>query len=770
MRTELGPREIGRLAAALFIASGTLSAAVLPLPQLPGIDRMAVLAVAALAVACGAFAFIVPWERLGKRATLVLLPLAFTLIGLGNYFGSARSYSYSVYFIVAFVWLGVSHPRWTSLWFAPLAAVAYVTPILLRGDNSAADASAASLTIPVCVLVAEILAWVVGSEQQSSRTAQALARSAARLASHLNESTLRQSLVEEARTALACEHAVLFQVDHASFTLQGVNAAGIPDSIVEQLRSQIGEPVPELPTQILEGQPLVVEDVANSDRPSDVETYRRSGVRSYLAIPVMARGQLVGVLSCWETSRTRRYGESELTIATALAGQASAALQNAKLYEQTLAASRADPLTGLMNRRSFRERLEGEVERARRYGRDLSLVVLDVDGFKRVNDTLGHQAGDRTLIRIGEMLLRNRRMEDGAFRIGGDEFALLLPETGPHGATVLAERLRRRIEHSGLGSDRSQPLTVSVGVASFGDHGINVDEIFERADQALYDVKDAGGNAIALPATSGDPASIRLGVDILGVIESQSLRPVYQPIFDLRTGNVMGFEAFCRLEADHGYTPTPTLFRAAASIGKLETLDRLCRQVACAGAHGLSETALLFVNLAPATLANEDFDAREVIGDVVAAGLDPHRVVIELTEYERTPGSTTLSRNLRSCREAGLLVALDDFGAGSIDLDILASNSFDYVKVDMSFVQGANGAEARTGVLRGMARVAIETGAQVIAEGIETVDDLRLVREIGFHAAQGFLLREPAQTPDHSPRPLRLLGSPPAEGETVPSL
>jgi diguanylate cyclase (GGDEF)-like protein len=764
MRTELGPRDIGRLAAWLFMASGILSAAVLPLPQLPGIDRRAVLLVAALTVVIGGLAYLAPWDRLGKRATLALLPVAFVLIGLGNYFGSARSYSYSVFFIVAFVWLGISHPRWTSVWFAPLAVVAYVTPIVLRGDNSAADASAASLTIPVCLLVAEILAWIVGSEQRSSRTAQALARTAARLGSQLDEAQLRQSLVDEARAALGCDHAVLFQVNPDSMLLTGVNAAGVSSLMVESLEAVVGSPAPDLPPHLLEGKPLVVEDAATSERPSDVDMAKRFAVKSYLAIPVMARGSLVGVLSCWETSKLRRYGKSELTIAAGLAGQASAALQNARLYEQTLAASRADPLTGLMNRRAFRERLESEVERARRYGRDLSLLVIDVDRFKRINDTFGHQAGDRTLIRIGELLQRNRRMEDGAFRIGGDEFALLLPETGPQGATVLAERLRRRIEHSALGTERDEPLTVSIGVSSFGEHGINVDELFERADVALYDVKAAGGNAIALPATvSGE--SVRLGVDIAAVIDGGGVRPVYQPIFDLRTGKVMGFEAFCRLDTQFGHTPTPTLFRAAAAAGRLEAFDHLCRKIAFGGATSLSAEALLFVNMSPATLEQDGFDPRAIIDDITAVGLDPHKVVIEVTEYERTPRSKPLARNLRRCQEAGLMVALDDFGAGGADLDMLAGIRFDYVKVDMSFVQGANGVETRRRVLRGLAVLAVETGAHTIAEGIESVDDLRLVRELGFSAAQGFLLREPAATPDHSPRPLRLLGS----QESVPS-
>src|SRR5438309_6434201 len=126
VRAELGPKAVGRLAAYLFMASGALSAAVLPLPQLPDVHKSAVLVLAGLTIVIGGIAYLLPWERWSRRSTLALLPVAFVVLALGNYYGSARSYSYSVFFIVAFVWIGITHPRWTSLWFAPLALVTYI--------------------------------------------------------------------------------------------------------------------------------------------------------------------------------------------------------------------------------------------------------------------------------------------------------------------------------------------------------------------------------------------------------------------------------------------------------------------------------------------------------------------------------------------------------------------------------------------------------------------------------------------------------------------
>lgn len=759
MRAELRPKDIGRIAAYLFIASGVLSTLVLPLPQLPGINRGAVLVVSGIAVVAGGIAWLMPWERWSRRATLVLLPVALVIIALGNYFGSARSYSYSVFFIVAFVWVGISHPRWTSVWFAPLAAIAYITPILMRGADTPADASAAGLTIPVCILVAEILAWIVEGERKTRERAQSLSRIAGAVGHHLNEERLCESLVEEARTALRSEHAILYQIDPDTSTYTATFTSGLGEAAVALVKRQIGTTVQEMPEEMLAGNPRVVEDTGADER--DRNARESFNVKSYIVIPVMARGVLVGALFCAEASKPRKYHPDEIVLASALAGHASAAFQNAKLYQQTLAASRSDPLTGLGNRRAFRERLDSEVERARRYGRDLSLVVLDVDRFKSVNDTLGHQAGDRLLARLAGLLQRNRRMEDGAFRIGGDEFALVLPETGVEGGTAFAERLRRRIERSALGGERDIPVTVSVGLGSFAMHGINADELFDRADTALFEVKGAGGNAVAiLPETSGEDDGLRLGVDIESIVGGRHLRSVYQPIFDLRTGTVLGFETFCRLDPAFGHTPTPTLFRAASKAGRLQVLDRLCREIALEGASALGAQALLFLNISPAALEADDFEPSEIMDVAALAGLSVDRLVIEVTELERTASSKRLVRGLRACSEAGMMIALDDFGAAGADLDLLAGMKFDFVKVDMSFVQGANGVETRRRVLRGLALLAVEAGAQAIAEGIESLDDLRLVRELGFSGGQGFFLRDPTPEPDHSPRPLRLLGNP----------
>jgi EAL domain-containing protein (putative c-di-GMP-specific phosphodiesterase class I) len=187
----------------------------------------------------------------------------------------------------------------------------------------------------------------------------------------------------------------------------------------------------------------------------------------------------------------------------------------------------------------------------------------------------------------------------------------------------------------------------------------------------------------------------------------------------------------------------------------VEELDRVCREVSLLSATGLPPSASLFLNVATAALESPSFRVRDLLEAIAHAGIEPRRVVLEITEQERSTGSEQLAANLAACRQVGLRTALDDLGTGGSDLELLAKIPFDFVKVDMSFVQGAHELTRRR-VLRGLGLLVAETGATAIAEGVETAADLALVRELGFAAAQGFLFGEPASH-FHHPSPREVL-------------
>lgn len=745
MGPQASPRVGGRLAGLLFVGSGVLSAATLPLPQPAGVDREIVLALSGLAVLVGGIALLSPWHRWPAWTSLVLLPIAFALVAAGNHYGNAQPYTYSIFFIVAFVWVGLTQPRWTSLWFIPLATAAFAAPIVLRPSRFDVGLSAVALVIPVCAFVAESIAWVGARDRRSREQVSALARMATALGPHLNLEAVCETLTKETRVALRSELSAFLRFHDG--VVERVYNTGFDDGLARALAHLEGAAYADWPRmdELARGEPIVVEDTRDGDQP--LTDTRRSGLRSYMAVPVLVGDRLAGILACVELTRPRRYGAHDIKLARALASHASAALQNALLYEQSLEAARCDPLTGLGNRRSFHERLEDEVERARRYERALSLVILDIDRLKYVNDASGHLAGDRLLQRVAPLLRHCSRREDGVFRIGGDEFAIILPETNARGATVAAERIRRRVERGRLSVEGDLHLTVSVGVSAYPEHGIIPDELFERADTALYEVKWSGRNAVAT-ATTRELAGpgVRFGVDVRAVIEQCALVALYQPILHLATEALIGYETFSRLDPARGSTATATLFRAAASLGLAESLDRCCRHTVLAGARGLRNGHLLFLNVSPAALESEDFDPDELVASITEAGLSPGQAVVEVTEQERTAASPRIVEHLEACRRAGIGLALDDFGHSPADLDLVATVPFDYVKVDTSLVYGAQGDGVRRRMLHGLLLVAADAGARTIAESVETREDLEVVRGLGFEAAQGYFFKAPSPT------------------------
>lgn len=748
MTKTLTSRLVGRLAGSLLIGSGLLTAASLLLPQPPGIDRRALLLLCGMAIGVGAVAWLLPWHRWRRSTSLLLLPVGFALIAAGNYFGSTEPYTFGLFFVVAFAWLGIGHPRWSSLYWAVPATIAYITPIILRSDEfGAAALSSAALTIPVCILVAESLAWTADRERRSHGRAESLARAATALGMHLDEGEIFRSLVTEAQRALEAEHALLYRLDPDEPRIDAVYTAGVGKRFEAVVQGLVGTRYANLPVldRLAEtDQPIVVEDVREG-HPFPAELVDPFNIQSFVVMPVTAAGRLVGVLTCVETTRKRRYGEDELRLARGLAGQAGAAIHNALLYRQTQQAARMDILTGLGNRRAFHERMASELERSKRHGRPLSLVLLDPDGFKRVNDLAGHQAGDRVLVRLAGILSASLRAGDGAYRIGGDEFALILPETPAGTAAGVAERIRGSVERARVAAEQNVTLTASVGIAAYPEHGATDDELTARADAALYEVKDAGGNGVALarPAERRG-AGVRFGVDVLEVIDRRLIRASYQPIVRLEDGSLLGYETFCRLDDDRGGTPITTLLRAAASIGRLEALDCLCRDTALNAAGDLPPGALLFLNVSTGALESARFDPKPLLDLLEPMDVGPERLVIEVGEPQGSTDSGPLVTSLRRCRQAGFRVALDDLTATG-DLGVLGRLPFDFVKVDLAALT-ATEPDRRAAVLEGLRGLIVRTGAEALAEGVETREDLALVREAGYAAAQGFLLGEPRDT------------------------
>jgi len=415
-----------------------------------------------------------------------------------------------------------------------------------------------------------------------------------------------------------------------------------------------------------------------------------------------------------------------------------------------------DGLTGLNNHRAFQEALQREVDRAQRYDETFTLALLDVDDFKFVNDTLGHRRGDEVLIHLAAAL-RTGRAVDLAFRVGGDEFAVIMPRLGLGEAKSAVERLRQ----AALG--RMGGPTISVGIAEFDPTERDDAGVRDRADLALYEAKRGGRNQVVEYSQIVDSMPIRASAATLTAVRNllteRRMGAAFQPIWNLDTHKVLGYEGLARPADDYGFTGPADAFAGAARLGRIDELDALCRDTILARVGDLPDDVLLFLNVSPEVLNHGGEICQRLRREVAAAGLEPGRVVIELTERASERMDLVIAQ-IDELRDLGFLLALDDVGAGDTGLGLLAKVRPHYVKIDRTIVVTAEHIGPGRAVLAAILAYAAESGAIVIAEGIETEKMLTMVRtsdtskrRAHIVGGQGFLLGRPDSEPPwrHTP-------------------
>jgi diguanylate cyclase (GGDEF)-like protein len=312
---------------------------------------------------------------------------------------------------------------------------------------------------------------------------------------------LLRSILRQSAKLLMAEQGSLMLLDQETDALQLEARMGNPGGAKEKSRIRKGEGIAGRVAE--NGEPILVENVETDPRvrQKNRENYR---TRSFLSVPLKIGGRTIGVLNLADKTTGEVFNRDDLHLIQSFATHAAVVLERNALFtqaEQLKKLSITDPLTGLLNRRYFQERLEEEVARSQRHHRPMSLLMLDVDGFKRFNDTFGHPAGDRALRLVGESLQRCVRHMDSIARLGGDEFVVILPETDTALAAHIAERIRQEISSIGLQDQEREPngakaITISIGIASYQDRADTTEELLERADQALYQAKAGGRNRI----------------------------------------------------------------------------------------------------------------------------------------------------------------------------------------------------------------------------------------------------------------------------------
>ena len=415
-----------------------------------------------------------------------------------------------------------------------------------------------------------------------------------------------------------------------------------------------------------------------------------------------------------------------------------------------------DPLTGLHNRSSFAGQLDTHAEVVRRYGSEGALLLLDLDHFKYVNDTLGHQAGDQVIARVAKVLAGRLRDSDVLARLGGDEFAVLLPKANPRAARRVADDLLAalRAERIAIPGTGDRTITASIGVAMFdGGDGLSGEDVLVNADLAMYDAKEAGRNQVALHSPAGaDQLQARMqgrvnwAERIRVAIDEQRFALVAQPIIDLVSGEATQFEVLLRMLDGHEDLIPPSAFLSTAErLGMITEIDaivvtRAIRAVAAAG-DAIADRSVE-INLSGASMGDPGM-LRLIERELDETGLDPARVIFEITETAAIANIAKARDFSEELAKLGCRFALDDFGAGFGSFYYLKHVHFDTLKIDGEFVRDACRTPTDRLVIQAVVAIARGLGMQTIAEHVGDQRTVELLRELGVDHGQGYFLGEP---------------------------
>jgi diguanylate cyclase (GGDEF)-like protein/PAS domain S-box-containing protein len=414
-----------------------------------------------------------------------------------------------------------------------------------------------------------------------------------------------------------------------------------------------------------------------------------------------------------------------------------------------------DPLTGLPNRALLRDRIEQALKRRARHGGHVAVLLLDLDGFKMINDSLGHDAGDELLVSVGNRLNESSRDEDSVARLGGDEFVIILEDDSgdPDGVSAVAARLLNDISVPYRIRGHEVFIRGSVGIAVSTGVGTTTEDLIRNADTAMYAAKGAGGGRFELfqPVMHARAMEkFEIGVELQQALVRNEFVVHYQPIVDFATQSIGGCEALVRWDhPTRGLLPPAEFISVAEDTGVIVPLGRWVLAEACgqtaAWRTRFPETSDLWVsvNLSTRQLLEPDLvhQVEVVLGET---GLEPSALILEITEGSLMQDVGLTLVKLQGLKALGVRLGIDDFGTGSSSLGYLRQFPIDVLKIDKSFVDDVTTESAQASALvKAIVDLADTLNLETVAEGIELTEQLTRLRAVGCRTGQGFLFARP---------------------------